>query len=65
LRHAEDAAVAKKRRPTTKPSAKRKRRPPVKGIDTSERLKPISLAPLDFDQALDALMTIKSTKAQV
>jgi hypothetical protein len=48
--------VAKKRRPTTKPSAKRKRRPPKQKIDTGERLQPISLAPLDFDQALDALI---------
>lgn len=48
--------MAKKRRPTTKPSAKRKRRPAAKKIDTGERLQPISLFPLDFNQALDALI---------
>jgi hypothetical protein len=50
-----------KRRPTTKPSAKRKkkvRRPPaqLEPAHERERLKPISLHPLTFEQAIDTIL---------
>ncbi len=42
----------KKRRPTTKPSAKRKKT----AGPQRERLKPISLWPLSFEEAIDLLL---------
>lgn len=54
-----------KRRPTTKPSAKRKRRKPPAQLAPAHkraRLKPVSLWPLTFDEVIDMLVTKKPPK---
>lgn len=48
--------MATKRRPTIKPASKRKKA--IQVAAKRERLKPVSLWPLTFDEALDRLLAL-------